>query len=169
MLLKEIKYITPSGMDNNLNDSEVAGLDPLTFTCDKQRDLLAYWLKIRGDLSMPRRQDLDPSDITRLLPSIWMADVIAGDQPSFKVRLFGTGLVQAFQIEGTSMDLEGASFTGDMIIRLTDLVKTKQPYYIECEFPLESEDYKYYSTLTLPMSSDNENVDIILSYVHCFS
>lgn len=150
-------------------NSELTDIDPQGFTSDNQRDLWAYWLKIKGDLLMPRRRDLDPLDIPHLLSSIWMADVISGDEPRFKVRLFGTDLVKAFQIEGTSMELEGASFTGDMIIRLTNLVKIRQPYYCQCDFPLESDDFKYYTTLSLPMSSDNENVDIILSYVHCFS
>ncbi len=150
-------------MDKDLNAKSIAGVDPKTFTSDKQRDLLAYWLKIKGDLLMPCRKDLCPTDIPHLLSVIWMADVIMEDEPRFKVRLFGTELVRAFQLEGTSKELDEVSFTGDIIKRMTNLVKTKQPYYHECEFPIESEDYKYYSTLTLPMSSDNENVDIIIS------
>lgn len=149
-------------------DKIVTDLDPQSFTSDKQRDLLAYWLKIKGDLLMPGRQDLDPTDIPHLLSSVWMADVIDGDEPNFKVRLFGTDLVQAFQIESTSQLLEDIGFAGDIIKRFAELVKTKKVYYYQCDFPIVSEYFKYYTTLTLPMSSDNENVDIILSCVHCF-
>ncbi|PCI51841.1 MAG: hypothetical protein COB49_00795 [Alphaproteobacteria bacterium] len=144
-------------------DNKTPALDPLSFTSDKQRDLFAYWQKIKGDLLMPCRKDLNPTDIPHLLSSIWMADVIAGDVPHFKVRLFGTNLVRAFEREGTNVNLDEFSFTGDIIERLTNLVKTRQAYYCECEHPIESEDIKYYSTLTLPLSSDNENVDIIIS------
>lgn len=144
-------------------------LDPTSFTSDKQRDLLEYWLKIKGDLLMPARKDLEPSDITPLLSGIWLADVTPGDTPHFKVRLFGTDLVEAFQLEGTSLDLDNVSFASNIVKRLTQLVKTREPYYLECKMPIESEDYEYYSTLTLPMSSDNENVDIIISALHFYT
>jgi len=143
-------------------------LDPASFTSDKQRALLEYWLKIKGDLRMPARKDLEPSDITPLLSGIWLADVIPGDAPRFKVRLFGTDLVEAFQLEGTSLNLDNVSFAKDIVKRLTNLVKTKEPYYLVCKMPIESEDFEYYSTLTLPMSSDNENVDIIISALHFY-
>jgi len=117
---------------------------------------------------MPSRQDLNPMDIPHLLSAIWMADVVAGDAMHFKVRLFGTDLVQAFQLEGTNLSLDEVSFTGDIIVRLTNLVETKTAYYYQCEFPIESDDFNYYSTLTLPMSNDNENVDIIISLLHFF-
>lgn len=146
-----------------LNSGIETNFDPQDFTSDKQRDLYAYWLKIKGDRQMPRREDLNPVDIPHLLSAIWMADVVEGDEIHFKVRLFGTDLVRAFQREGTSMQLDEVSFTGDIIERMNNLVKTKQGYYCECEFPTESEDIKHYSTLTLPMSSDDENVDIIIS------
>ncbi len=152
-----------------MQNVEIKDLDPQDFTSDKQRDLYEYWKEIRGDLSMPSRQDLNPMDIPHLLSALWMADVIDRETPKFKVRLFGTDLVRAFQLEGTNRPLEEVSFTGDIIIRLTELVRTRQSYFYVCDFPVESDDFKYYSTLTLPMSSDNENVDIILSYVHCYS
>lgn len=144
-------------------------IDPQSFSSDHQRDLLAYWLKIKGDLLMPCREDLNPIDIPHLLSAIWMADIVEGDEVHFKVRLFGTDLVRAFQREGTSMELDDVSFTGEIIERFANLVKTKQPYYLVCDFPIESEDFNHYSTLTLPMSSDNKNVDIIISYVHCYA
>ncbi len=152
-----------------MNDQILAALDPQSFSSDKQRDLYAYWLKIKGDLLMPCRKDLNPTDIPHLLSAIWMADVIDGDEVNFKVRLFGTDLVRAFNREGTSMELDEFSFTGDIIERFTNLVQTRQPYYLECEFPTESDDFNFYSTLTLPMSSDNENVDIIISALNFYA
>lgn len=146
-----------------MKDSKVTELNPQDFSSDKQRDLYAYWLKIKGDRLMPSRTDMDPMDIPHLLSSIWMADVIAGDKIQIKVRLFGTDLVNAFQIEGTSRELGEVSFTGDIVKRLTNLVNSRKGYYCQCDFPVKSDDYKYYSTLTLPMSSDGETVDIILS------
>jgi len=138
-------------------------LDPENFSSDKQRELYDYWLKIKGNRLMPSRADMDPLDIPHLLSSIWMADVIAGDEIKLKVRLFGTDLVNAFNLEGTSQELANISFTGDIVKRLTTLVNTRTGYYCKVDFPVDSEDFRFYSTLSLPMSSDNETVDIILS------
>ncbi len=107
-------------------------------------------------------------DIPHLLSGIWMADVVGGKNPNFKVRLFGTDLVQAFGLEGTNLQLDQVSFAEDIVKRLTVLIETKQAYYHKAKFPVDSEDYDYYTTLTLPMSSDNENVDIIISQLHFF-
>lgn len=144
-------------------DKVIGDIDPQGFTSEKQRNLLDYWLQIRGARNMPRRQDLNPMDIPHLLSAIWMADVVPGGNPGFKVRLFGTDLVQAFQLEGTDMLLDQISFTKDIIARLTTLTTTGKAYYYKAKFPIESEDYNYYTTLTLPMSSNNETVDIIIS------
>lgn len=146
----------------------IEALDPQGFTSDKQRGLFEYWVKIRGDRHMPSRQDLNPMDIPHLLSGIWMADVSGGEKPTFKVRLFGTDLVQALHLEGTNLQLDQISFAKDIIRRLTALIKTKKAYYYKAKLPIESEDYNYYTTLTLPMSSDNENVDIIISQLHFF-
>lgn len=148
-----------------------AVFDPKRFSSDKQRDLYAYWVKIKGDMLIPCRKDMDPVDIPHLLSAMWMADVVGAgqDEFTFKVRLFGTDLVRAFQLEGTNLKLENLSFTRDIIKRLSNLVRTKQPYYHECKHPVESDDFKFYSTLTLPMSHDSGNVDIIVSVLHFYS
>lgn len=151
-----------------MHDHKDIDLDPENFTSDQQRELLTYWLKIKEGRQMPCRDDMDPVDIPRLLSGIWLADVVEDDGLYFKVRLFGTDLVRAFQLESTHMQLDEVTFTGDIIERLKILVQTKKAYYSICDFPIESVDYNYYSTLTLPMSSDGENVDVILSYVHCY-
>lgn len=50
---------------------------------------MAYWDHIRGVRAIPRRNDLDPVDIPKLLPFIMLVDVL--DQPlDFKFRLIGT-------------------------------------------------------------------------------
>lgn len=115
---------------------------------------------------MPSRSDLDPIDIPKLLSGIWMADVIYEDPIRFGIRLFGTNLVKAFQRDGTKFRLDDFFFTGDMENRMRDLVETKKAYYYRGKFPIISEDYKEFSTLTLPLSSDGNRVDITISYVH---
>ncbi len=50
---------------------------------------MAYWERIRAAHPMPRRGDLDPVDIPKLLPFVMLVDVFA--QPlDFEFRLIGT-------------------------------------------------------------------------------
>ncbi|PHZ83257.1 PAS domain-containing protein [Paremcibacter congregatus] len=144
-------------------------LDPTSFTCEKQRELYAYWLKVRGESSMPSRKDINPMDIPHLLSSIWMADVLHGDPVGFKARLFGTDLVRAFQLEATDRRLDEFSFTGGIIKRMTALVETRQPYFWKGPFPFETDDFKSYSTVSLPLSNDDKVVNIIICSVHFYS
>ncbi len=147
---------------------KIPHLDPLSFSSDKQRDFFAYWQKIKGDLFLPRRKDLDPRDIPHLLPAIWMADVINGEELYFRVRLIGTDLARAFKVENTNQRLDDIALTEEVIKRFHKLVKTKKPNYHVRKFPLEVEEHKYYSTLTLPLSNDEEKVDIIISVIDFF-
>jgi len=152
-----------------VNDGKLTDINPQNFTSDKQRDLYDYWLKIKKDHLMPSRKDFNPVDIPHILSSIWMADVIPGDEPTFSIRLLGTDVVEAFGVEATKQPLHEVEFSAGIVQRFRELIKVKQPYYYQGRFPVESEDYKYYSSITLPMSGDDEHVDIILSSVHCFN
>ena len=53
-------------------------------------DLFAYWNRRRGDRPAPTRSDIEPSDIRRLLPSVFICEVAKGDEMMF--RLAGTGV-----------------------------------------------------------------------------
>jgi hypothetical protein len=50
-----------------------------------------YWERIRGAHAMPRRSDLDPVDIPKLLPFVMLVDVLDGPR-DFRFRLIGTGI-----------------------------------------------------------------------------
>jgi hypothetical protein len=51
----------------------------------------AYWERVRGTRAMPRRSDLDPVDIPRLLPFVMLVDVLA-DPLDFRFRLIGSAI-----------------------------------------------------------------------------
>jgi hypothetical protein len=50
---------------------------------------LSYWESIRGGRAMPRRSDIDPAQIPRLLPFVMLVDVLV-DPLDFRFRLVGT-------------------------------------------------------------------------------
>lgn len=50
-----------------------------------------YWDRIRAGHAMPRREDIDPAEIPRLLPFVMLVDVL--EKPlDFKFRLVGTAI-----------------------------------------------------------------------------
>src|SRR3546814_945976 len=69
------------------------------------RELFAYWQdKRRGDL-LPRRADIDPVEIPRLMPYVLIADI---EHAPFRVRfrLVGTKVVEATGFEFTGKYLD---------------------------------------------------------------
>jgi hypothetical protein len=54
-----------------------------------------YWNRIRGNRRIPLRQDFDPTDIPRVLPSIIMLEVVRPEL-DFRYRLMGTRWVDHF-------------------------------------------------------------------------
>jgi hypothetical protein len=51
----------------------------------------SYWERIRGSRNMPRRGDLDPLDIPRLLPFVMLVDVLT-EPLDFRFRLIGSAI-----------------------------------------------------------------------------
>ncbi|MCY0095106.1 PAS domain-containing protein [Hoeflea ulvae] len=62
-----------------------------------------YWASKRGDRPAPNRTDIEPADIRRLLPHVFICDLTAGDGLDF--RLAGTALCALF-----GQELKGSSF-----------------------------------------------------------
>lgn len=56
------------------------------------KDLLAYWERLRGTAAAPERLSIDPKDIARLLPHVFILDVSG---PAAAFRLAGTAMCSA--------------------------------------------------------------------------
>jgi hypothetical protein len=67
------------------------------------RDFAAYWLSRRGGLFMPRRRDIDPSEIRNLLPSICVIEVVSPEAAVF--RLAGTAHRETMGFEPTGRNI----------------------------------------------------------------
>jgi hypothetical protein len=59
------------------------------------RDLYDYWSLKRAGRSMPRRADIDPSEIPQLLPNMMITEVVESGA-RFRYRLSGTAVTEAF-------------------------------------------------------------------------
>src|ERR1051325_9903462 len=83
--------------------------------------LYRYWDGKRGARAMPARRDLDPSEIVRLLPHIYMVDV-QSDPLRFRYRLIGTAIVNLLGRDYTGRMVDAATYgEGQILDRLLRL------------------------------------------------
>ncbi|MGH7034773.1 MAG: PAS domain-containing protein [Stellaceae bacterium] len=64
-----------------------------------------YWQGKRGERRMPRRGDIEPSEIVPLLPNLLIIEVLGGGKRQ-RYRLVGTAIVEAFGVEFTGKYLD---------------------------------------------------------------
>lgn len=125
--------------------------------------LYAYWRKKRGDRAMPARRDIDPLDVRELMGNLTLIDV-RPETMEFRFRLAGSRIVDLFGKELTGRGVDEARFLGK-----------RPPFERQCGAVLESKEPSFiiilmgvehrrmvYRQLLLPLSSDGENIDIML-------
>src|ERR1051326_8762365 len=63
-----------------------------------------YWRHKAVGRAMPRRRDIDPTEIPKLLPDVMLVDVLPGGH--YRYRLIGTGNTQAHGVHATGRYLD---------------------------------------------------------------
>jgi hypothetical protein len=136
------------------------------------RDLFTYWDNRRRDQPFPKRSDIDPVDIPRLLPHIFLITVERGEELRFRVRLAGTHVEAAFQQFTTGRYLEQIKLDGetdDILARYNQCAETGLPVLSRHVFVNEDRRSFDYQRLLLPLAVDHDTrVDMILGGV-CFA
>src|SRR5260370_30317452 len=123
-----------------------------------------YWQAKCGARAMPRRRDIDPADIYRLLPNLQITELVDGGR--IRYRLAGTAIVQAY----------GAELTGkyfDEVFTEERLCFVKANYHIVCREKrpllvcnryLSARDAPLICTrMVMPLSEDGINVNQCLT------
>ncbi len=128
-------------------------------------DLLGYWDRMRGDKQMPARADIDPLNIPRLLPHLALIET-AESLGDFKYRLYGTEVCEGFGHDRTGARLgdlqEDVDNYEEVYSGYWRVYADKAPDYFYGKIVSLAKNFKRYSRLLLPLSSDDEHVDIIL-------
>ena len=129
------------------------------------RHLLDYWKTAAGKRPWPRRVDIEPGDITSLLPNILMLDV-SHDPLDFQYRLIGTAITERSERD----------YTGE---RVRDLPMQKPPSLIWTLYetaalqkkpacahvPYRDEQIRYVEMLALPISCDGQGINMLIGSV----
>jgi hypothetical protein len=133
-------------------------------------DLYAYWLAKRGSRRMPARNDLSPGEIVLLLPHLIISER-EGDE--FRVRLFGTGVVQDLGFDATGYFageyLNNPSYYAEWRAINETVCADQDPLFVTGEFRFESIGsgaHHAWSAIILPLSDDGRIVNkLIASFV----
>ncbi|HEY7609190.1 MAG TPA: PAS domain-containing protein [Alphaproteobacteria bacterium] len=127
------------------------------------RESYEYWLgKCQGG-RLPRRRDIRPEEIARLLPNIFLVDVV-GDPPVFKFRLVGTKITEWAAGEYTGVTVNEAEY-GPNWRRVYDsyleAVHRRAPVYSEYSAPWKEREFLFYERIIAPLSDDGVTVNML--------
>ena len=121
-----------------------------------------YWQRKGAGRAMPARADIEPLEIPRLLPNVFLMDVVAGSPQRFRFRLVGTRIAE---LEGEMTN----RFLDELVPRAAGTAMAR--HYEETAagrisvrretLHWREREYINYDVLLLPLSSDGETVDML--------
>lgn len=124
-------------------------------------ELYDYWVEKQGRRKMPSREQIDPSEISALLPHIMLIDVL--DSERFRIRMVGTALDESTGLNATGRMINEVIADGpytDYVLGLfREVVREKCPVYAECEHGDADRIPHATIRLIMPLSEDGETVD----------
>jgi hypothetical protein len=129
-------------------------------------EVFAYWASLRAGGRLPGRRDIDPARFKRHLPTVSLIDV-QRETLDFRMRLAGTGLYGVFggEITGRALAEVYTQSALDYWRReLIQVVQERRPAVGAHNLAWRGASHLSILWLRLPLSSDGENVDMILGF-----
>jgi hypothetical protein len=125
--------------------------------------LHAYWTGKCGTRAMPRRADIDPTEIPLLLPHVFIAEI--HQSLRFRFRLVGTAICKRWKEDYTGKWLEELHLGGQrttVLEQYASVARTGTPRFDIAEFVNEQGRYLHYRRLLLPLSEDGHTPNMLL-------
>jgi hypothetical protein len=132
----------------------------------EQRQLYDYWLEIARGGRVPKRADVNPSRIARLLPGISLVDVAQPLEDS-RIRLAGTRLREAYDREVTGLkvsDLNWGDKRAYWLEALSRTVHETEPSQGVLRGPMQGKEHVVQYWLKLPLRTVDDTVSMILCF-----
>ena len=124
-----------------------------------------YWRGKAAGRAMPRRADIDPTEIPKLLRDVMLVDVLPRGR--YRYRLIGTEntLAQGMNATGRYLDevLPGAEYKAHVIALYDECVSARCALYSECLFmaPGRRAPERHTKVLFMPLAEDGETVNMV--------
>ena len=126
-----------------------------------------YWRRIAPGVDLlPGRRHLDPADIPKLLPNVWLVDVV-GSPARFRTRLIGTALQQAGIPLSPGVFMDDAvppALKETLLSHLRHVAASRQPQWRRGRpyLPHATEVFEI-ERIFLPLAADGATVDMLLN------
>lgn len=122
--------------------------------------------KARAD-TLAGRGDIDPIEISDLLPYINLFDVVWIERRlRFRYRLIGTAQAEAFGSDFTGLFIDQV-FSADAVKILTQVlgsvVETRQPHFAEVGVPLPDREHVRLYRALYPLAANGRDVDMLIA------
>lgn len=131
-----------------------------------------YWAAKRGDRLMPSRADLDPSEITSLLPYLVLADVLRDAKPGwpldFRYRLIGTvtdSMMNGRYTWKCMSELPHQQPDSRLWQSLENVTTTRRPQFNRVPYVGPHKDFISVIDLVMPLSDDGETVNMLFCII----
>jgi len=133
------------------------------------RRLYLYWRSKCRDGTIPRRADIDPVEIPKLVPNMLIAD-IEHDPFRVRYRLVGTAIVEATGFEFTGKYLDEivlADDEGPFLECYQTACASRLPVLTRIKWHLADDTIGEYDICILPLSDDGVTVNKTVS-IECY-
>ncbi len=134
------------------------------------QELYRYWCAIHPGDALPGRQHLDPVDLCRFLPRVWLLDV-QREPFRLRYRLVGTHICEMAGRELTGQWLDeahpAAKLDPSIFGRFQQVAATGLPIRRRGKpklFLRHKADFTEIENAVFPLASDGKTVDMILAY-----
>ncbi|MBV9552829.1 MAG: PAS domain-containing protein [Alphaproteobacteria bacterium] len=126
--------------------------------------VLAYWCEKRGPRAMPRKRDMDPTELApKLLPNLQIIEVLDGGA-RFRYRLVGTASVDAYGSDYTGL-CPDELFADDRVVFIQDIYRSvcrlQVPLFTQNRYHTPKNVDVFAYRVYMPLSSDGSVVDFI--------
>lgn len=123
-----------------------------------------YWERKRGARFAPARADIDPLELKFILAQILIFDVLDGGR-DFRARVAGTGTyaLHSADITGDLLStLKPKEFADAILAHYRGIIEHRQPTYSRTGYWDGNHETEAYHALRLPLSSNGQDIDMIL-------
>jgi hypothetical protein len=127
----------------------------------------AYWWAIKPADGLPGRRHVDPLDLPRALPWLFLIDVVPQSDGGrrYRFRLIGTGLVEKFQRDSTGRFVDEL-YGGDDLDRMNagfgEAIHARRPLTAERQMPVAGREFLRFRRLLCPLANDGQSVDMLM-------
>ena len=137
--------------------------DPEHLLSDKLKDIHGIWREIAKDRFAPRRDEITPARIRKLIASTWIMDVVGADE--FRFRFAGDRIIQFLgrNYAGTLLSEEkGTAFFDAMRAILTACVTQRKPVAVGPRPSVhKGREYLEIEGVVMPLSEDGHAVSAL--------